>query len=132
MNSYVNKVTKSINDFNLNVVVANVYEIYNLFQSHITKEVSDSCLKRNFIKLMKMLIPFTPHIAYECLEMLEAKEIKIWPKVDSKLIQQEKIGLLLTLDCGISNGKEISIARSLLFSINNILLSHLPGKLFNK
>ena len=32
MNSYVNKITKSINDFNLNVVVANVYEIYNLFQ----------------------------------------------------------------------------------------------------
>ena len=31
MNSYVNKITKSINDFNLNVVVANVYEIYNLF-----------------------------------------------------------------------------------------------------
>ena len=28
MNSYVNKITKSINDFNLNVVVANVYEIY--------------------------------------------------------------------------------------------------------
>ena len=26
MNSYVNKITKSINDFNLNVVVANVYE----------------------------------------------------------------------------------------------------------
>ncbi len=98
MNSYVNKVTKSINDFNLNVVVANVYEIYNLFQSHITKEVSDSCLKRNFIKLMKMLIPFTPHIAYECLEMLGAKEIKTWPKIDAKLIQQEKIKIAIQIN----------------------------------
>ena len=35
MNSYVNKITNSINNFNLNVVVANVYEIYNLFQSHL-------------------------------------------------------------------------------------------------
>ena len=32
MNSYINKITNSINNFNLNVVVANVYEIYNLFQ----------------------------------------------------------------------------------------------------
>ena len=34
MNSYINKITKSINNFNLNVVVANVYEIYNLFYDH--------------------------------------------------------------------------------------------------
>ena len=38
MNSYVNKITKSINNFNLNVVVANVYEIYNLFSDHLEKE----------------------------------------------------------------------------------------------
>ena len=35
MNSYVNKITNSINNFNLNVVVANVYEIYNLFNDHL-------------------------------------------------------------------------------------------------
>ena len=45
MNSYVNKITKSINNFNLNVSCGNVYEIYNLFQNHLAKEVSDACLK---------------------------------------------------------------------------------------
>ena len=45
MNSYINKITNSINDFNLNVVVANVYEMYNLFYSHTTKEISKNCLK---------------------------------------------------------------------------------------
>ena len=98
MNSYVNKITKSINNFNLNVVVASVYEIYNLFQSHLSKEVSDVCLKSNLIKLMKILIPFTPHIAYECLEMLEANEIKSWPKVDTKLIKQEKIKMAIQIN----------------------------------
>ena len=39
---------------------------------------------------MKILIPFTPHIAYECLEKLKAKEIKTWPKIDNKLIQKKK------------------------------------------
>ena len=55
------------------MVVANVYEIYNLFQSHLSKEVSNNALKNNLIKLMKILVPFTPHIAYECLEMFREK-----------------------------------------------------------
>ena len=98
MNSYVNKITKCINNFNLNVVVANVYEIYNLFQSHLSKEVSSTCMKNNLITLMKILVPFTPHIAYECLEMLGAKEIKTWPKVDTKLMQQEKIKIAIQIN----------------------------------
>ena len=77
MNSYVNKITKSINNFNLNVVVANVYEIYNLFSDHLSKDVSDKCLKNNFTNVMKMLIPFTPHIANECLELLGVEGIKV-------------------------------------------------------
>ena len=96
MNSYVNKITKSINDFNLNVVVANVYEIYNLFTDHVDKEVSNKSIKNNLINLIKILIPFTPHIAYECLEMLKAKEIKKWPKIDTKLILKEKIKMANT------------------------------------
>ena len=98
MNSYVNKITKSINDFNLNVVVANVYEIYNLFNNHLNKEVSNKSLKANLINLMKILIPFTPHIAYECLEMLEAKDNNSWPKVNTKLVLKEKINMAIQVN----------------------------------
>ena len=55
----------------------------------MNKEISNKCLKSNLIKLMKILIPFTPHMAYECLEMLDEKEIKSWPKIDPKLILKE-------------------------------------------
>ena len=98
MNSYVNKITKSINDFNLNVVVANVYEIYNLFNDHLNKEISNKSIKKNLINLIKILIPFTPHIAYECLEILGAKEIKNWPKIDTKLILKEKIKMAIQIN----------------------------------
>ncbi len=98
MNSYVNKITQSINDFNLNVVVANVYEIYNLFNNHLNKEISNKSLKKNLTNLIKILIPFTPHIAYECLEMLGAKDIKNWPKVDAKLILKEKIKMAIQIN----------------------------------
>ena len=39
---------------------------------------------------MKILIPFTPHMAYECLEMLRKKDLKNWPKIDTKLIFKRK------------------------------------------
>ena len=35
INSYINKITSLINNFNLNVVVANVYEIYNIFNDYL-------------------------------------------------------------------------------------------------
>ncbi len=98
MNSYVNKITKFINNFNLNVVIANFYEIYNLFNNHLGKEVSKSCLKNNLTTLMKILIPFTPHLAYECLEMIGAKEIKSWPKIDTSLIGKEKIKIAIQIN----------------------------------
>ena len=98
MNSYVNKITKSINDFNLNVVIANVYEIYNLFSDHLGKEVSNKSIKNNLINLIKILIPFTPHIANECLEILKAKEINKWPKIDTKLVLKEKIKMAIQIN----------------------------------
>ncbi len=95
INSYVNKITALINNFNLNVVVANVYEIYNIFNDYLNKDVSSECLKRNLVKLMKILIPFTPHLSHECLEMLDVKDIDRWPTIDKKLIGKEKIKIAI-------------------------------------
>ena len=32
------------------------------------------------------MIPFTPHLAYECLELLNCKTVNQWPRVDDKNI----------------------------------------------
>ncbi len=98
MNSYINKITRSINDFNLNVVVANVYEIYNLFNDYLSKDTSNKSIKKNFTNFIKILIPFTPHLAYECLELLGVKETKSWPKIDTKLILKEKIKIAIQIN----------------------------------
>ena len=34
------------------------------------------------------MIPFTPHLAYECLEMLKCTSIEQWPKIDKKNISE--------------------------------------------
>ena len=49
-NNYVLKITDLINNFQLNVVVANIYSIYTLFNSSLTEKISNKCLKKNFTK----------------------------------------------------------------------------------
>ncbi len=98
INSFLNKVSNSIENFNLNVVIANVYEIYNLFIASIDKELSNECLKKNIVKLMKILIPFTPHLANECLELHKIKDKNKWPIIDKKLISEEKIKLAVQIN----------------------------------
>ena len=47
---------------------------------------------------MKILIPFTPHLAYECLETLGERNVNIWPKVDEKLIENEVIKIAVQIN----------------------------------
>ena len=37
---------------------------------------------------MKLLIPFTPHLAYECLELLKCKDIDSWPEIKENLVEK--------------------------------------------
>ena len=60
-------------------------------------------LKENFTKYMKLMLPFTPHISSECLELLSCKDFDKWPTVDkSKIIS--KINLVVQI-----NGKKRDI-----------------------
>ena len=97
-NNYILKITDLINNFHLNVVIANVYSIYSLLTTALKEEISNSCLKKNFSNLMKILIPFTPHLAYECLEQLGEKEVDTWPKINSELILDEKIKIAIQIN----------------------------------
>ena len=47
---------------------------------------------------MKVLIPFVPHLAYECLEKLGEKDINVWPKTNTKMNNVEKIKLAVQIN----------------------------------
>ena len=98
INNYILKITNLINNFQLNVVVANIYTIYSIFLSYTKKEISNKCLKRKITDLMKILIPFTPHLAHECLEQLGEKNVDRWPKIDEKIIIDEKIKIAIQVN----------------------------------
>ena len=97
-NNYMLKITNLIENFSLNVVVANIYSVYNLFTLAANEEISNSCLKKKFADFLKVLIPFTPHLAYECLEQLGETDFDTWPKINSKLILNNKIKIAIQIN----------------------------------
>ena len=98
-NNYITKITNFIENFNLNVAIANAYTIYNIFNKALIANISNTCLRNNFIQFLKTLIPFIPHIACECLESQnQINELSSWPFVDKKIKIKEKVKIAIQIN----------------------------------
>ena len=97
-NGYLNKITKLIENFQLNVVVANSYEIYRLINENFDKKISNACIKEIIIDFMKILIPFIPHIASECLDKLMAKNTDLWPEINKQLLEKQTVKIAIQIN----------------------------------
>ena len=97
-NNYLFKITNLIEGFNLNVVIASVYEIYNIIFKSLKDDVGNECLKIILIDLMKVLIPFVPHIAFECLEKLEVKNKDDWPQFNKQLMKELSVKIAIQIN----------------------------------
>ena len=89
INNYVNKINLSIDNFRFNVSIAYFYEIYKYLKDSLDLNISNSLLKEGLEKVMKILVPFAPHLAYECLEQLKCKTTNVWPTIDKNNILDE-------------------------------------------
>ena len=89
INNYVNKIDSSIKNFRFNVSIAHFYEVYKIFKEGLDNALSTSLLIDNIIKIMKLMLPFTPHLANECLELLDCKTVNQWPEIDKKNTLEE-------------------------------------------
>ena len=88
INNFINKINNSINDFRFNVSIAAFYEIYKHFNNFLKKDLSNNILKEYIIIINKLMIPFTPHLAHECLNLLQCKNIDEWPKIEKSFLQE--------------------------------------------
>ena len=89
INNFIVKIDDSISSFKFNVSIALFYQLYNFFKSHIDEEISNQILKDCLIKIMKLMLPITPHLSHECLSLLECKNFNLWPKIDKNNIKEE-------------------------------------------
>ena len=86
INSLIVKIDETIENFRFNVSIAHFYEMYNFFNGHLNTDISNKTIKNSIIKMMKLMMPFTPHLSHECLEFLNCENYDEWPKIDKKML----------------------------------------------
>ncbi len=95
---YVNKIDKSIDNFQFNVAIAQFYEIYKYLNEAIKLNIKNENLVTSITKIMKLMIPFVPHLAHECLVNLRCKNSDIWPSFNKKLLENISINLVVQIN----------------------------------
>ncbi len=98
INLYAYKIDNSINNFQFNVAIAQFYEVYRYFNDSLRKKINNKILSSNLITIMKLMIPFTPHLAYECLSILKSSDIEKWPKISSKILENVKTKMVVQIN----------------------------------
>jgi len=97
VNKTIYNVTKNLDNFQYNVVIANIHEIYNLFHSHVANnKISSKIMKNEWEKINMLLVPLTPHFAHECCEKINKKFY--WPEYDPTLLKEENCAIVIQVD----------------------------------
>jgi len=97
VNKTIYNVTKNLENFHYNVVIANIHEIYNLFNQHVVNnKTSNQTLKNGWEKITMLLIPLVPHLAHECCEKMNKKFY--WPEYNKKLLKEENCKIVVQVD----------------------------------
>ena len=118
-NQLINKVTKNLEKFNYNVIVANFYETYNFMNKKLDQLQNSEDLLINYKKILYLMMPLIPHLASECLEDIQDNNKKKWPKVEEQFLTSNNVNLVIQI-----NGKKRSII--------NILKGTEEGKLIKQ
>ena len=100
-NIFIDKVSKNIEEFRYNVIIANFYEMYNFLSKIIQKPLDKNILVNSYVNILKIMMPLLPHIASECITQIKADTDLRWPIADKKYLIEEMVNIVVQL-----NGKK--------------------------
>ena len=106
-NKFINKINNNLDKFHYNVIIANIYEIYNFLNQSINEELDSQELKENYTKILAILLPIIPHYASECLNDLNDNVFPNWPEIDKKMLEEDYIEYVIQF-----NGKKRAMIKT--------------------
>jgi leucyl-tRNA synthetase len=104
-NQLIYKVTQNLEKFHYNVIVANLYEMYNFLIKEIDKPIRKEVLIENYKKILILMNPFIPHFSSECLSFIDESQIS-WPSVSKDDLIEDEIIFVVQI-----NGKKRAILK---------------------
>ena len=104
-NQLIHKITQNLEKFHYNVIIANLYEMYNFLIKEIDKPIKKEVLIENYSKILILLNPFIPHFSNECLSAINEHQIN-WPKISKEDLIEDEINFVVQI-----NGKKRAILK---------------------
>ena len=120
-NQLIYKITQNLEKFHYNVIVANLYEMYNFLIKEIEKPLKTETLIANYSKILTLMSPFIPHFSNECLSTIKIEGMK-WPIVVEEDLIEENINFVVQINGkkrGLLNVKRDTIEKNILKEILN-------------
>ncbi len=105
-NKFIKKMTVCLENFSYNILIANLHEMQNFLIKEINNNYTKKTLINNFSKILVTMVPIIPHLANECLQLLQMTKVS-WPKFDENLLLEEIIPYVIQV-----NGKKRGLVES--------------------
>ena len=99
-NQLVYKITHNLEKFHYNVIVANLYEMYNFLIKEIDKPIKKEVLIENYKKILILMNPLIPHFSNECLNSIDESQGN-WPIASKEDLVEDEINFVVQI-----NGKK--------------------------
>lgn len=102
LHSTIKKVTEDVRDrFMFNTAISSLMELVNAFYAFAGKEVNPGLVRELASALIRMLAPFTPHIAEELWHNLGGEgsvHAQQWPGYDESALVQDEVEIVLQVN----------------------------------
>ncbi len=121
-NRMIEKIKFNLEKFHYNVIIANLYESYNFYNSKLNININKKTLLDNYVKFLSIISPIIPHFASECLADLKLSTFQKWPDVDKNLIKSDTVEYVIQI-----NGKK----RATIKTMKDISEKELIKKIMN-
>jgi leucyl-tRNA synthetase len=97
-NKILKNITTSIESFQFNVSIANFYKAFSIINNYLKRSVNNDCISKIWTKYLISLVPFIPHVSYECLQLIKFNKQITWPKIDVTKFIDEKIKFVIQVN----------------------------------
>jgi leucyl-tRNA synthetase len=99
-NKFIKKITENLENFNYNIIIANIHEMHTYIGKEINNKYSKKTLIENYTKILTLLEPVLPHLVNEAFKEMGESKIS-WPNYDKNLITEDIITFVIQI-----NGKK--------------------------
>jgi leucyl-tRNA synthetase len=105
-NKMIAEINQSLETFRYNLMISIYHKIYSYYKKIVDKKTNFKNLKKNYEKVLIIMMPVMPHLVSECLEMIQNENSVTWPTLNKEMLIENICNIVIQV-----NGKKRGIIK---------------------